>query len=325
MLLRPVIVLAALLLASASQAEPAPRCELQALGSLPVRLAGPALLPVVDGRLNGRSAPMLLSTGTSDTGLLRAPLEKSGLAMRASFVKALSGDEQRPVYMASVDEFAVGPARAIKGKLLVYDEGDAQLPFVAVVGRDFLYQNNVEFHLAAHQLNFFAAQHCEQAFMGYWDDKASVLSMADETGGPRHAQIEVQLNGETLRAVVMSSEPYSMLSERAAARLGLADSASDGPRKTKPINQLRIGDELIAGVRLRVGPLVYYGKPEEAPELWLGLDFLRQHRVLMAVSQRAVYISHLGGPAFANSEDDWRELVRREARAGNPDAQALLR
>ena len=36
----------------------------------------------------------------------------------------------------------------------------------------------------------------------------------------------------------------------------------------------------------------------EAPEMLLGTDFFRSHRVLIANAQKKVYVSYIGGPVF---------------------------
>jgi hypothetical protein len=69
------------------------------------------------------------------------------------------------------------------------------------------------------------------------------------------------------------------------------------------------GDETIKNARLDIGELfgadkeVYTGArlPEptvDAPAMLLGSDFFRSHRVYVALSQRTVYVSYMGGPVF---------------------------
>jgi hypothetical protein len=54
---------------------------------------------------------------------------------------------------------------------------------------------------------------------------------------------------------------------------------------------------LIKHVRLRFGDLFGY-RGGEVPEMLLGLDFLRAHRMFVAHSQHKIYFTYTGGPVF---------------------------
>jgi hypothetical protein len=69
-----------------------------------------------------------------------------------------------------------------------------------------------------------------------------------------------------------------------------------------------VGDEAIRNTKLLIGEVFderrqtqagsRIARPEQAPGIWLGVDFLRAHRVLLSGSQRKMYVSYVGGPVF---------------------------
>ena len=76
-----------------------------------------------------------------------------------------------------------------------------------------------------------------------------------------------------------------------------------------PFESFAIGDEIIHNPSLEFGDIWSYSPfseigarlskfAEGLPDMLLGFDFLRAHRVLIANSQRKVYFSYLDGPVF---------------------------
>jgi hypothetical protein len=75
-----------------------------------------------------------------------------------------------------------------------------------------------------------------------------------------------------------------------------------------PFVSFRIGDELIRDPRIRFGDTWRFStfkgtgllssRPAGLPDMLLGADFLRSHRVLIAHSQRKMYFTYAGGTVF---------------------------
>ncbi len=57
------------------------------------------------------------------------------------------------------------------------------------------------------------------------------------------------------------------------------------------------------------------------PDMLLGADFLRSHRVLLAMSQRRLYYTYYGGKVFDN-DDEPKAAANAEARIDIPEDAA---
>lgn len=134
--------------------------------------------------------------------------------------------------------------------------------------------------------------------------------------------VTVQVNGQPVRALVDSGAPTTILDSAAARRLGadpddpgaqLGQSGGIGAHTTTmsaaTFDTIAIGPEIVRHARIRVGSLWQGFKddvrtPEterfvaDQPEMILGADFIRSHRLLFATSQRRLYFSYLGGEVF---------------------------
>ncbi len=131
--------------------------------------------------------------------------------------------------------------------------------------------------------------------------------------------LTVQINGQPVRALLDSGAGSSVLDRPEATRLGVTD-ASDAAHKARGLGQqpvdwrfglvssFVIGGETIRdttiavadlskGMRYSSGDLVTR-KSEGSTGMFLGADFLRAHRVLVAHSQQKLYFTYIGGPVF---------------------------
>ncbi|MCG2583404.1 retropepsin-like aspartic protease [Massilia sp. TS11] len=339
MLRHVLLALSTLLALPALAEEAAPRCQMQQIASLPVRFSGSSLMPTIDGVVDGHTVPMLVDTGAYATTLIKEHMLKLGVSLRQSDNYLLSNGVggQTEMLLATVDQFAVGPAKAGHGRMRVLDMAPG-FPFAAIVGRDFLFQADLELDLGHSKINFFRPKNCERAHLAYWDQNAVVLPMSNDARARRMGAFSVHINGQPVHAIIDSGAALTTLDKATAERIGLAlDGAGvqsggrmmgigEAVRDTLlvPVKEIAIGDEKIEGARLMVGTM---GATNEAfsTDILIGDDFLLHHRVLIAPSQSKVYISYQDGNPIANSREDRSARIRREAEAGNPDAQRLIK
>ena len=61
--------------------------------------------------------------------------------------------------------------------------------------------------------------------------------------------------------------------------------------------KIRVGNMFAKAVYERTGRLT--GERATTPDMLLGLDFVRAHRLLVAPDQNVVYFTYAGGPVFA--------------------------
>jgi hypothetical protein len=91
--------------------------------------------------------------------------------------------------------------------------------------------------------------------------------------------------------------------------------------KAPKLRRARIttGDEVIHNADILVGEIGKFDREkqigsnipskvnDDEPEMYLGADFLRAHRVYVAESQRRIYVSYEGGPVFDIHEEPSRK------------------
>lgn len=256
----PVRTLAVLLsLCSASaQAD----CTYVRQMALPVQYLPGSALPVVEGSINGKPAPMAVHTGAFTTALLAAQAERRGLALRTRYEGAfdsrtdihammtfLGGEpegkletkadvktelsastssivgtgENVKTYLATVKEFAVGKAKTPGGKLPAIDSRPAA-PYDAIVGADFLLQSDLELDLENNQVRFFRGAGCTDSFLAYWDENAIVVPL--EKAGVPQAVVTVVLNGKPALAVIDTGTVRSYVVPKLAASVGVTAAPS---------------------------------------------------------------------------------------------------
>ena len=281
--------------------------------------------PIIEGTINGTPVKMLLDTGAQQTVLTRDLAEKLGLPLSHSsrVVAGISGTSTQ--YRVHVDNMSIGPIHGNHVSLMVAWE-TASLPSAALVGADFLLQHDIEISLSSREIKFFEALEsgaCSEAFLAYWDPDASVVDLAmGPTKDPRPT-FTVEVNGYKLRAIIDSGAHVSAIDLTAAARAGItpqtpgvvASRALGGIGAHRaaswiaPIDGFLIGNETIRNTSIVISDLRGSALADsnnmrtadflrEQAEMLLGADFLQSHRVLIALSQRRLYFTYLGGDIF---------------------------
>ncbi|MGE3452071.1 MAG: aspartyl protease family protein [Burkholderiales bacterium] len=276
---------------------------------------------IIDGTINGRKVGILLDTGARTTLIHRAAAVKLGLQRRSEpGLRAFGIGGETTVESVDIDEFRIGGAARRNFRMLVAGERDLGERFSVVLGDDFLQHVDIEFDLPNKVVRLFSARDCEGAWLAYWA-KAGAGVVALESG--QGIRFQVRVNDHPLAAMLDSGASTSVLSWPAAMRAGVQP---DDPKivpagcavgfgrrvaevSVAPFESFAIGDELVRHPRLRVAAVwkdVAFAEtgsrvprvPDNLPEMLLGADFLRSHRVFVARSQAKLYFTHAGGLVF---------------------------
>ncbi|MCS0588581.1 retroviral-like aspartic protease family protein [Massilia norwichensis] len=315
---------------------PAQKCTYVEVADMPLKYAGPSLVPAVDGMIDGAPAVMLVDTGAFDTSLTMNAVLKRDLVMHMTgrYVDGIGGSSR--LYAARIGDFAIGPVKSQRKRIDLYVIGETSFTpaYDAIVGAPFLLQADLEFDLRAKRMKFFRPQNCDRDTpLNYWKEDAVSVPFEFTRSTSPNPHFTVLVNGKELDAFIDTGASSSFLTLRGAKRLGidvkstdvtrLADSGGIGSDRaanwSAPVQSVQIGGELIKDVRLGVVD----AQSEVQGELLLGQDFLRTHRVLFAMSQRKVYLAYLGGEIFKRGAglEPW---IVQEADGGNADAQYAL-
>jgi predicted aspartyl protease len=300
----------ALLLPTLSQAAGnAGSCRYVPVAKLPIEYSDASHRAIVMGTVNNKPTRMIIDTGAYETFLSRAGAERLGLPLDTTG-KSLSGIGGTSVkYVTRVDDFSVGIAHS--GKTAVQVIGNSsKLDGDALVGADFLLQTDMELSLADKYLQFFRATGCGDTFLAYWDSNAMEIPFSGKEGSSNKPYVTVELNGVKLRAILDTGAPHTGVTRHGAELAGIR---IDGPGVRKAgttggigdervdtwfatFDSFSIGPESMKQVELAVHDDSSRGRGEV--DVILGVDFLRTHRILFAMSQDRLYMSYLGGDPF---------------------------
>jgi len=307
---RWALVVAGLAAGGAAQAA----CQYQEIATLPLELLERNAAPVVQGAINGQPVPMLFDTGAQHTYLIKAEMDRQGLSMARQKRQVAGVGGATSMFLVRLRDMAVGPAHVSNANFSVVDALD-KASFAAIVGADFLSQADMEVSLADKQAKFFHADGCADHGLAYWDGNALDIPMQSLSLKDQRQIIEVELNGQKVRAMIDTGAGTSVLSLEAAERAGVtpqsAGVAPAGimsgvgsekvPSYNAPFERFAIGGETIKNPHIRIADwhlTQWFGR--NGPEMLLGRDFLKTHHVLLAISQNRLYFSYLGGQVFLN-------------------------
>ena len=210
-------------------------CQMDKVASLPVSVDRGLIY--VSGSINGTPVRYLVDT-TADSLILPGPAHSMELyqmlhPMDRSFVYL---DEGRlgPVF---VDDMKVG-GMAFKRYImhvLGRRENFGAPDQIAVLGRDFLRQFDVEFDVKHSQINLYHSAGCEAANLAFWGDRYNVLDMQDGDDliyyhindfrryipDMKGIFVAAKVNGHDVLAVLDSGSVQSSLSNGTAHDLGI--------------------------------------------------------------------------------------------------------
>lgn len=302
---------------------PARACQLLQVAELPVTMDGDEVL--VELSLNGRPVQFLLDTGASRTVLTEDGAAKLGL---------------KPVQLDGVTFYGVGGNSVGKGaRIKELKLGGAVLHDVdmfvtgrlrserafGLLGRDVLLsKSDLELDLANHVVRMLKAKDCHGDEVAYW---AKSYSMASINSRSTEILVNASLNGRLISAELDSGSGRSVVTLDAARRAGVtpqshgvaAAGASSGmggevQTWTGTFQALGVGGEIVQNAQLELADLFSKGREVSTgsiiasdvvaePDMLLGADFMKAHRVYISLGQDKVYFTYNGGPIFELPKD----------------------
>lgn len=322
-----MILAAAALPALAQPAVPPAACKIN-VESVPVKFGGEQMYPVVAATINKVPTLAVIDLSSPDTTLNKATLDKIGVrASATSKVRGVGGS--RTEYVAKVDEITVGQAKA-KGNFLAYE---ALRPEYGIhVGANYLLRSDLELAFAEKAIRYVTSKNCENENMAYWGDVATSVPFLFHNEQDLRPEFKIKVDGKELTAMFSTTIEHSVISVQAASRLpGKSEATFSGQGSSRVLGLgktsmpmwigefglIEIGGEQIKHSKLNVMSLAGIDA-----DVILGMDYLRSHRILIAVDQRRIYFTYTGGPLFNTGSDNMAWLL---AEAGTGNADALYR
>jgi tetratricopeptide (TPR) repeat protein/predicted aspartyl protease len=304
-----VLALAASVVALSAPGVADAACQFQKFAEVPVTMEG--LRPTVMAKINGMDAKFLVDTGAFFGGVTADTVAKYGMkpsiAPFGMMVQG-AGGAQRDLRAVSAESFSFAGVGFRKVDFVLLGRiGDG---VVGNIGENLMGPFDVEYDFANGVIRYFKATGCGfDSNLAYWSAgmPLSRLQIVDPTNTLLKVITYAKVDDHSIRVMLDSGAPLSVMSRNAAARAGIRiDSAgvtSGGisygvygkglENFLAPFASFKIGDEEIKNTRLRVADLDL-----PSSDMLLGADFFLSHRILISNSQKKVYFTYNGGPVF---------------------------
>jgi predicted aspartyl protease len=292
------------------------RCQIEKVAEIPVAYNGNQLL--TRGTIDGHPVSVLIDTGSNMSFIWRSSAERLGLHLVTGPRMRMFGlgGESR-VDSTLVEELQVAAFKANNLRIPVAGGLAGGVDFI--LGENFLGRDSIEFDVRHGAVRTMETHGCTPAELPYW---TKTFSMADLVASPDDAwaiRVNVVLNGRVVRAQVDSGSSVSLLAKGEADSAGVhyvSNSAAIvgiGERKLETwiadVQSFKLGDESINNTQLRIAQLGKYQTRDRIgtripvstgtePNLLLGMDFLRAHRVLIDNTTRKMVFTYEGGAVF---------------------------
>jgi len=296
-------------------------CQIGQVAEIPVETTGN--VPLARAEVNGQSITVLIDTGSSQSVMWRPAAERLGLHLTAGPPTArlygVGGESRLDVALIKELRFDKFTARDIR----IPVAGDRAAKFEMLLGEDFWAATSLELDLKHQFIRMMEPKGCQSDELAYWAETYSMADLVAPPGGARSIEVNVQLNGRTVRARLDSGATVSLVSRWVADQTGVPYEATSAEITGMGVKSLEswvgrfqtfsLGNETINNVQLRIAELGKNMKKEalgsrvqvsaaEAPDMLLGADFLHAHRLLIDNATRKVVFTYEGGPVFQTSK-----------------------
>lgn len=263
------------------------------------RVASPTQTPLIDGKINGKPIRIAINSGNNASFLVGAEARQLGLPMRQhSDSKAISSQGLVNVLSAKVQQLQIGSLSVNNFMMRVVDTRSDTSGIAVMLGTDFISAYDTEFDLGKGTIRLFRNRDCKTEQLAYWSNGYFLTKLEGPSGSEQHIVVPVELNGRSLKAWLLTGLQNSTVSRSVAERLGIKLGTDAAPKLMSGVwqaqfDRLAIGNETIHNPILRVAD---FAAPE--PDLYLGVDFLLAHRVMIAATAHQMLFTYNGGSIF---------------------------
>lgn len=301
--------------AVAADAPAGKACVMYQTGDLKVQVVRNRAL--LEGAVNGRPVRVLIDTGASRSILFRATAEALHLPLSDVPGGRMGGaGGVTKVQLAFLNELRLAGTKVSNFNMTVAGEGRGA-DFDILLGEDVLGRFDIEFDLKHDAVRLLQPRNCGEKDMAYWASSYNETPIVGD--GREQIGLVVKLNGRPVRAILDSGAATSVGTPRAASAARVSLEASEVKSRgigaltlaseVGVLDSFSIGDETIKNTRLRFSDLfgaTTFGSTgsliakhaDDEPDMLLGFDFLKSHRVLISRSRRMIYFTYEGGPVF---------------------------
>ncbi|MGZ3273363.1 MAG: retropepsin-like aspartic protease [Caulobacteraceae bacterium] len=298
-------VLAVTLAVAAGQAARA-ECKLGLVATIPVTVVDN--LPMVDATINGKPAHLRFSLGYQtmfwSNALKDYDLDK--ISNSADGMVWDLGGQITDVSFVHAREMDVGNIIQ-KNRIYYILYSIKREKEAGFYGNELFYGNNdIELDFPHGEVRVFKPNNCKDDDVLYWGGSYSVAEK-DKSG-----YYDLKLDGKAVKAALGEGNEVTFVTPDGARQAGVdLQSAGSLPMgmvaggMLKPIDasiavfpELLLGDETIKNLPLAVADIFPDARTDKLPQVVLGADFFRSHRVYISREQKKMYFSYMGGVLF---------------------------
>lgn len=300
------------------------KCQLGQVAALPVHLAGSRIY--VDAEINGQPVELMLDTGAQTTMVLAGVAQRLGIVLSDAMASAsmYGAGGSFGARLVRVRELKLGDARLTN--LVFWATGrpgsssGADSKVAMILGEDVLEKFDVEYDLTHGAVRLLHPSGCTGDQVAYWTDRYAKARMQPAPGGGAVISVDVGLNHASATATMDTGAPETVITPEAAMRAGVLHRQAatnarlnglgsyDSGIGLVELDTFSLGEEVIRHPKLQVADMFSHnvmdrtgsllGERVDMPDMLLGLDFVRSHRILVAPDQHMIYFTYAGGPVF---------------------------
>ncbi len=306
-------------LAAHAAEAPASGCRLAKVGELPLKFENNR--PLVTLSINGKPADFLIDTGAEISVMYKDAVTANNLSLvRSTDIEMAGVGGIQAAGLTTIASLKMARFEMNNVQMVVLERGKSS-ERAGLLGRELLGQIDLEMDFAANTIRLFKSENCGGQSLAYWTQTPEIADMRHDSRTDPF-KIDVLVNGHRVDAILDSGAQTSVITQGVAELAGVRPidyapgtdtSFGTGPKavhtRVAVFDTVTIGDEQIKHAKLRVGNFFAAdtGVPigshiprsiDGLPEMLLGADFFRSHRVMLVTSQKRVYFTYSGGPVF---------------------------
>ena len=314
--------LIAVALVAATGAASAEGCKYRRIASLPYRWEDARMM--VEASVGGHPVRAQVDTGAEPILMFEDVAERLQLRLAHLDVETYGVSGRSPTFLTQMRDLHLGRFAWDHAHAVILPRAASEIEAAdsseLLVGSSLLLQHDME--IDADVLRFYDPEDCDDAPLGYWADDVPWTPMLAAARGDFGVEVLVQVDGVPVRAAIDTGSPYSLLDLSIARRLGF-DPARAGPADESEglgahamrswladFGAIAIGPEVVHRPTLRIADMWGHAVgdaqsmdarrvvDDDWPQMLLGADFVRTHRLLISMAQRRVYFSYVGGQPF---------------------------
>jgi predicted aspartyl protease len=305
-------------------------CTIKKLAELHVTVVGNR--PLIEGQVNGQVVKIMVDTGSTFSFIREEEAKRLGLKVISGSNVSIFGVGGEARFGATVlEELRFGPFTDKNLQLAVigsrHERRQSKAAFV--LGEDFFSNFSTEFDFAHGVIRLLRLEGCKFDQVAYWSDQYSLAELGSSRSQSARIQTDVLVNGKQVNAILDTGAPTSIISLSAAKGAGVNPS-QDGTKSAGRVTGLAgnpidawvatfgtfaMGDESVRNVKLQIADLFtadtqqttgshIHQRVAGLPEMLVGADFFRTHRILVLFTERKLVFTYNGGPIFQTIELD---------------------